>query len=149
MHFTIRVSTNVYTSPVPAVGSTMAPTILPFPMSGKFRCRIIGYEFICSETHNVSVCKVVSRALLNPMQPDKVFQFIPDRCDSTHMLPPIFQHPARVFSGTGWWPIELHNSIDVQVIPDDSFTSNNLAPFTFLLHLELEKFPEENAHRMK
>lgn len=146
MHYTIRVASKLYTSPVPDVGSTMAPTILPFPMSGKFRCRIIGYEFLCSEDHNVSVCKVVSRALLNPMQPDKVFQFIPDRINTILTM---FHNPARAFSATGWWPIELHNSIDVQVLPDDDYTSNQLAPFTFLLHLELEKFPEENAHRMK
>jgi len=80
------------------------------------------------------------------MQPDKVFQFIPDRklndLSSYHA-------PARLFSATGWWNVELHNSIDVQVLPDGDFDTNNLAPFTFLLHLELEKFPEENAHRMK
>jgi hypothetical protein len=145
MHFTIRVTSAGYTSPAPSVGSTMAPTILPFPMSGKFKCRIIGYEFICTDVHNVAVCKVVSRALLNPMQPDKVFQFIPDRTNNTLTD---YHNPSRVFSATGWWPIELHNSIDVQVLPDDD-TSNQLAPFVFLLHLELEKFPEENAHRMK
>lgn len=152
MHFTIRVSTMAYTAQVgvpTAAGSTMAPTIVPFPMSGKFRCRIIGYEFVCTEVHNCSVVKVVSRALLNPMQPDKVFQFIPDRCDNNHTHPPIYQYPARVFSGSGWWPIELHNSIDVQVLPDADYDTNPLAPFTFLLHLDLEKFPEENAHRMK
>ena len=146
MHFTIRVSTNATTNMVPRTGSTMAPTILPFPMSGKFRCRIIGYEFVSTDAHTVSVCKVVSRALLNPMQPDKVFQFIADRSkdDSSAYL-----MPFRVFSATGWWNVELHNSIDVQVLPDDDFDTNNLPPFTFLLHLELEKFPEENAHRMK
>jgi hypothetical protein len=146
MHFTIRVSTNATTNTVPRTGSTMAPTILPFPMSGKFRCRIIGYEFLSTDVHNVTVCKVVSRALLNPMQPDKVFQFIADR--STNDLVK-YHAPARLFSATGWWPIELHNSIDVQVLPDDDFSTNNIPPFTFLMHLELEKFPEENAHRMK
>jgi hypothetical protein len=146
MHFTIRVSTNAYTQQTPAVGSTMAPTILPFPMSGKFRCRIVGYEFICTDVHTCSVVKVVSRALLNPMQPDKVFQFIPDR--STNALTD-FHQPSRVFSGSGWWPVELHNSIDVKVVPDDDFSTNQLGPFVFLLHLDLEKFPEENAHRMK
>jgi hypothetical protein len=149
MHFTLRITENNFTGQVPTVGSTMAPTILPFPMSGKFRCRIIGYEFITTQDHNVSVCKVVSRALLNPMQPDKVFQFIPDRINNAFT---IYHMPARAFSATGWWPIELHNSIDVQVVPDDDptvITPTLLAPFTFLLHLELEKFPEENAHRMK
>lgn len=145
MHFTVRVSTNGFTPPIPKT-STLAPTIVPFPMSGKFRCRIIGYEFVSTDQHNVSVCKVVSRALLNPMQPDKVFQFIPDRTNNALTE---FHKPARAFSATGWWPIELHNSIDLQVIPDDDFGSNQLAPFTFLLHLDLEKFPEENAHRMK
>jgi hypothetical protein len=144
MHFTVRTSSNAYTSKVP--GSTMAPTILPFPMSGKFRCRIIGYEFVSTDAHNASVCKVVSRALLNPMQPDKVFQFCPDRSDN---LLAKYINVARVFSATGWWTVELHNSIDILVCPDDDFGSNQLAPFTFLLHLELEKFPEENAHRMK
>lgn len=146
MHFTIRVTTNSYTPAAPVVGSTVAPTIVPFPMSGKFRCRIIGYEFMGTDDHSVSVCKVVSRALLNPMQPDKVFQFIPDNINYTLGL---YRQPARVFSATGWWPIELHNSIDLQVLPDDIYASNQLAPFVFLLHLELEKFPEENAHRMK
>jgi hypothetical protein len=80
------------------------------------------------------------------MQPDKVFQFIPDRSNTAFTL---YQAPARLFSATGWWNVELHNSIDVQVLPDEDFQTNNLAPFTFLLHLELEKFPEENAHRMK
>lgn len=145
MHFTIRVSTNALTPAIPKT-STIAPTIVPFPMSGKFRVRIIGYEFVSTDYHNVSVCKVVSRALLNPMQPDKVFQFIPDR--ATTLLTE-FHQPARVFSATGWWPIELHNSIDLQVLPDDDFDTNQLQPFTFLLHLDLEKFPEENAHRMK
>ena len=144
MHFTIKVTTNVVTSGTLQVGSTVAPTILPFPMSGKFRCRIIGYEFISVDTHSVSVCKVVSRALLNPMQPDKVFQFVPDRVLTSGM-----HEPARAFSGTGWWPVELHNSIDIQVLPDDDFNSQSLPPFTFLLHLDLEKFPEENAHQMK
>lgn len=146
MHFTVRVSTNAYTNAVPRTGSTMAPTILPFPMSGKFRCRIIGYEFVSTDVHNCSVCKVVSRALLNPMQPDKVFQFIPDRSNA---LLTAYHAPARLFSATGWWNVELHNSIDVQVLPDDDFGTNQVGPFTFLLHLELEKFPEENAHRMK
>lgn len=148
MHFTLRVTESNFTGQVPTVGSTMAPTILPFPMSGKFMCRIIGYEFVCTQGHNISVCKVVSRALLNPMQPDKVFQFIPDRSNPAFTL---YHAPARAFSATGWWPIELHNSIDVQVVPDDDITvpTTLLAPFTFLLHLELEKFHEENAHRMK
>lgn len=146
MHYTLTYSTTGYTSPQFSPGVIQAtqtfepsPSIYPFPISGKFRVRIVGYEFVSSETHNVGLMKVVSRTLVNPIQPDRIFQFIADGTIAG-TTPPVQRQPARAFHPTGWWNIELNGNIDLKVYPDDQQGSgNNVAPFTFVMHLELER----------
>lgn len=140
MRFTLKYTATTGTAPQSTIGqsSTFAPVpeLTPFPLTGKFRCRIVGYEFVTNGLHDVRLMRVVSRNLANPLQPNALLFFVPSGCRQNN----IEQNVARAFSETGWWEVELHNGMDLIVYPADEILPGSLIPaFTFLLHLELER----------
>jgi len=118
-----------------------ANTTTPFPFSGRFKVRITGYDYQTDGDPTTSKRIVVySRALLNPLMP-QVFSFLPDKLPFTGNGTQI-----RHFNKSGWWEVELSGAIDLTLTTTETQTS--VGPFTFLLHLELERLTEhELKHR--
>jgi hypothetical protein len=109
----------------------------PFPFSGRFKCRITGYEYRTEgDPTTTDLIHVYSRCLLNPLMPE-VFKFLPDTA-------PVAGNgaEARQFNKSGWWEVELSGAIDLSLttIGVGTFTG----PFTFLLHLELERVTDRD-----
>lgn len=149
MRFTLKYTTLTDTSPPNTINDVSSfspsPQLTPFPITGKFRCRISGYEFSCLFLHQCRLMKVVSRELINPLQPDALLYFIPTSCSTTTPSGVVEQKIARVFSKNhGWWEVDLRNEMDLIVYPADEILTSylpippSIPAFTFLMHLELE-----------
>ena len=123
MYFTLKNSAEFQYTPQFGYRSE---SITPFPFNGKFRVRIVGYDYASSTNALNPYFNVYSRALLNPCMPT-VFSFIPATAGNT----------VRTFHRSGWWEVELSSGgIDLLVMGSDGFA---VPAYTLLIHIELER----------
>ena len=125
MYFILKSSST--TNLLPPYSKYTNESITPFPFTGRFKVRIVGYEFWTSAVGAATLVSLYSRALVNPCMP-YFFQFLPYSLQ-----------PAQMKSG--WWEVELHNGIDISVVatePEATFP-----PYQLLIHLELVRLDEK------
>lgn len=128
MHFTLRYSQSGLSASKPFV----VPAIYPFPLIGKFKVRVVGYEATSTDYPGSPYICLTSRALLNPLQPEYFFSFL------STIAPINVANPN--FSKTGWWEVDLNGSIDIlarQISAAGAYS--DIVSINLIVHLEIEK----------
>jgi len=112
------------------------PAIYPFPLIGKFKVRVVGFDCVTATVPapgGIFIC-LASRALLNPLQPEAFFSFIPQALSNDGVS-------VSNFTQSGWWEVNLDGSIDI--LPRFLTINGTYSEETFqafiTLHLEFEK----------
>ncbi len=113
-------------------------TIYPFPYTGRFRCRIIGFQIkTTADPPGVPLSTtlgVVSRRMINPLSPYIFQAIIPG---TNYFLSSNLD--VGGFSKTGWWECDLSNGIDFALVSPEA---KNLPILQVLLHFEVERVVE-------
>jgi len=135
MFFSVLISQAATTSAQQSYSNT---TIYPFPYTGRFRCRITGYQIKTGpgSTASTTTVAVVSRRMTNPLSP-YIFQVIVPGINSTVQATQI---DFSGFSRTGWWECDLSNGIDFALVSPEGLPT--VSAIQLLLHFELERVVE-------
>jgi hypothetical protein len=99
--------------------------IYPFPLSGKYRVRITGYQLSISLSSGTATSLILnSRTMKNPLMP---YLYYFSNVASTTSL----------FDRTGFWECELGTSIDFTIrLTDTAF--DNISACTLVINFEVE-----------